>query len=127
MNEGFKEILLYLIKIACYATITIVIPYLASIVKKKITNDKYKQLVDNAAEVVSDCVITVNQTYVEALKKEGAFDKDAQEAAFLKCTNYILDLLNDETVKAIDSVYGNIDTWIKTEIEANVNVNKNNA
>ena len=35
-------------------------------------------------ETITKCVIATTQTYVETLKKEGKFDKTAQETAFSK-------------------------------------------
>jgi hypothetical protein len=41
--------------------------------------DKY---ISKLHETITDCVIATNQTYVEALKKEGKFDLEAQKIAF---------------------------------------------
>lgn len=115
-----KELILYLVKVVCYVVVAFVIPYVASFFKKKTENEHVKDLIDRASDTVIDCVLTVNQVYVEALKKEGKFDKDAQAEAFVMCTNYILNRLNEETIAAINNVYGDLDNWIKTTVEANV-------
>jgi hypothetical protein len=41
--------------------------------------DKYIQML---SQTITDCVIATNQIYVEALKKDNAFTKDAQKEAF---------------------------------------------
>ena len=34
------------------------------------------------SETITKCVVATNQTYVETLKKQGKFDKEAQKIAF---------------------------------------------
>jgi hypothetical protein len=41
--------------------------------------DKYIQML---TQTITDCVIATNQTYVETLKKQEAFTKEAQQEAF---------------------------------------------
>jgi hypothetical protein len=63
--------------------------YLISFVKNKIKllqektdnelADKYLEMLNSTIE---QCVIATNQTYVEALKREGSFDLEAQKKAF---------------------------------------------
>lgn len=68
-------------------------------------------------EVVNSVVKYVAQTYVDALKTQGTFDKESQEIAFAKAKEAILKLLNEDAKEAIASVYGNLDEWIKIRIE----------
>ena len=68
-------------------------------------------------DVINSVVKYVAQTYVDALKAQGAFDKEAQEIAFARAKEAILKLLNEDAKEAIASVYGDIDEWIKTRIE----------
>ena len=48
---------------------------------------------------ISVCVIATNQTYVDALKKAGKFDEEAQKEAFAKTYNAVLLVLSDEVKK----------------------------
>lgn len=68
-------------------------------------------------EIVNSVVKYIAQTYVDTLKAQGAFDKEAQEIAFARAKEAILKLLNEDAKAAITSVYGDIDAWIKTHIE----------
>ena len=43
--------------------------------------DKYLSML---TETITSCVIATNQTYVEALKKEGKFDLEAQKLRLRK-------------------------------------------
>ena len=93
-------------------------------IEAKIKDEKTKRLIEIAEGVVSQVVISVTQTYVESLKAEGTFDKNAQMAAFEESKDKIYLMLTDETMKAVQDNYGNIEEWIKTKIEETVNKSK---
>ena len=57
------------------------------------TADKYISMV---AQTITDCVIATNQTYVEALKKQGSFDAEAQKIAFQKTLDAGVAVLIDD-------------------------------
>ena len=65
-----------------------------------------------------------NQTYVDALKKAGAFDAEAQKVAFEKTKIAVLGLLNDEAKKAVIDTFGSLEKWIETKVESTVASNK---
>ena len=73
---------------------------------------------------ISQCVIATNQTYVEALKKEGKFDLEAQKIAFNKTKTSVLQLLNNEAKVYLTTAIGDLDSYINNTIEAAVNLNK---
>ncbi len=83
--------------------------------------DKY---VNMLAVTISSCVLTTNQTYVDALKKEGKFDLDAQKNAFDMTLNAVLDILSEEAKVYLSEAFGDLNTYITTQIEASVNLNK---
>ena len=45
----------------------------------KIENEKVVKYIDLLTTTINDCIIATNQTYVEALKGQNAFDADAQK------------------------------------------------
>ena len=51
-------------------------------IKDEADNALVTKYADMITETITNCVIAVNQTYVEALKKKNAFTKEAQEEAF---------------------------------------------
>lgn len=79
--------------------------------------DVLDRYISYGEDIVISVVKYVAQTYVDALKAQGAFDREAQEIAFARAKEAILKLLNDDAKEAIASVYGDIDEWIKTRIE----------
>lgn len=72
-----------------------------------------------------DAVKCVFQTYVEALKKEGSFNKDAQLIALNKTKDIVPAQLSDDIKNYINKNFGDINTWINTQIEASINTLKN--
>lgn len=73
------------------------------------------------SQTISDCVIATNQTYVEALKKDNAFTKEAQEEAFKKTYEAVLVTLTDDAKEYLAEAYGDLNAYIKNKIEAEVN------
>jgi hypothetical protein len=85
------------------------------------TADKYIRMVD---ETISSCVIAVTQTYVDALKKENAFTKEAQKEAFKMAYNSVMSLLTVEAKDYLTNIYGDLSAYIATRIEAEVQLRK---
>lgn len=82
---------------------------------------KYTEMI---TETIVNCVIATNQTYVEALKKEGKFDEQAQKVAFEKTLNAVLAVLSDDAKNYLREITGDINTYLTQRIEAEVNKNK---
>ena len=83
--------------------------------------DKYIQML---TDTITTCVIATNQTYVEALKKQGKFDAEAQKEAFNLTYNAVMAVLTDEAKHYLAAIYGDLTAYITTRIEAEVNVTK---
>ena len=75
-------------------------------------------------DIVETCVVATNQTYVEALKKAGSFDAEAQKTAFRMTYEAVLAILNDEAKEYITEAVGDFNTYLTQQIEATVNFNK---
>ena len=73
---------------------------------------------------IADCVVATNQTYVEALKKEGKFDKEAQNKAFQMTYNAIMDILTEDAKEYLNNFYGDLSLYLSKRIEAEVVANK---
>ena len=73
---------------------------------------------------VTDCVVATNQTYVETLKKEGKFDKDAQAKAFQMTYDAVMDILTDDAKEYLANFYGDLTLYLTKRIEAEVVANK---
>jgi small GTP-binding protein len=82
------------------------------------------RVLDGAAKLIKQVVISTTQTYVDNLKKDGVFDKDAHAEAFNKTKEKAIQLLSAETVDLVEEIYGNFDLWLETKIEETVHITK---
>ena len=85
------------------------------------TADKYIAMLD---DTICACVVATTQTYVEALKKENAFTKEAQLEAFNLTFNAVMAVLSDEAKEYLTAIYGDLTAYITNKIEAEVSLNK---
>ena len=83
--------------------------------------NKYIQML---TDTISTCVIATNQTYVEALKNQNAFDEAAQKEAFKRTSEAVLAILSDEAKAYLSEAFGDLNKYIDERIEATVNANK---
>ena len=83
--------------------------------------DKYTIML---ADTISACVLATNQTYVEALKKQGSFDAEAQKEAFNMTLNAVMSILSEDAKEYLSEAFGDLNAYITSQIEASVNVNK---
>ena len=85
---------------------------------------KYSEIIYALENIVNKAVITTNQTFVNELKKQGKFDKEAMEVAYNKTFNSIVASLSQSFFEYIDKEAIDIDTLLKNMIETSVNWNK---
>ena len=90
----------------------------------KVENDKADKYIAMLDETICACVIATSQTYVEALKKENAFTKEAQLEAFDKTFNAVMKVLSEDAKKYLTEMYGDLTIYITNKIEAEVSLNK---
>ena len=98
---------------------------LIQFINSKIKNNKAADLLTTATTIVINAVRSVFQTYVEALKKEGSFNKDAQIIALNKAKDIALTQMTNEVKDYLVTTYGSLDSWLDTNIEATINILKN--
>ena len=105
----WMSILAQLFEIVIFPLLAIGTVYLISLIKVKIQElkqkkddamyDKYLSMLEST---IIDCVISTTQTYVEALKKQGKFDADAQKIAFTKTYTNVMAILNKDAKKYLE-------------------------
>ncbi len=124
-----NEIILNIISIVVTAVILPLISYagarLIAWLNAKIKDENAKQQLTVATDIVTNAVRSVFQTYVETLKKNGTFDKESQKVALIKAKDDALAQMSDEIKDYITKNYGDLETWITTQIESTINILKN--
>lgn len=124
-----NEIILNIISVVVTAVILPLISYagarLIAWLNAKIKGENAKQQLTVATDIVMNAVRSVFQTYVETLKKNGTFDKESQKVALIKAKDDALAQMSDEIKYYITKNYGDLETWITTQIESTINILKN--
>ena len=87
-------------------------------------NMTIKAFLAEATDAVSTAVTYTSQTFVDALKKEGQFDKDRQQEALKKSLDKAISLLSESAKNALTDIYGNLEAYLTSKIEAEVRIQK---
>ena len=87
-------------------------------------NMTIKAFLVEATDAVSTAVTYTSQTFVDALKKEGKFDKDKQQEALEKSLDKAISLLSEPAKKALEDIYGDLRAYLTSKIEAEVRSQK---
>lgn len=125
MNEILINIISVVVTSIVLPLLSIAGAKLVQLINSKINNNKAANFLSTATTIVINAVRSVFQTYVEALKKEDKFDEASQKLALLKARDIALNQMTDDVKNYITSTYGDLDTWINTNIEATINILKN--
>lgn len=83
-----------------------------------------QKYVDMLSNTIKECVVSTNQTYVDALKNQNAFTKEAQEKAFELTYQKVMNILTEDAKKCLTEAYGDLGIYITTKIESEVSFNK---
>lgn len=92
--------------------------------KNKQNSELFTQYSNMLEKTITDCVLATTQTYVEALKKEGKFDKEAQKKAFNLTYENVMKILSKDAEAFLKSAIGDLEAHITEKIEAEVKKNK---
>ncbi len=128
----FSELLNDCLYLALTVILPVVAAYAVNLIKAKIKesniiadateNENLNEIVKSALSDVMDAVLYVNQIYTDSLKATGRFDETAQKEAFHRAYAEAVNMISDETKKAIERLYGSFDKWLRLKIEASVNM-----
>lgn len=88
---------------------------------KNETIKKYNEILD---KTIQECVISTNQTFVNALKEQDKFDIEAQKEAFNRTYQNVLHILTQEAADQLNNIYDDLDAYITTKIESEVGANR---
>lgn len=125
MNETLINILSIIVSVVLIPLVSLGAKELIGFIKTKTVGEKTRSKLTSITEIVTTAVKAVFQTYVEALKKEGKFTKDAQVTALKMAKKVATEQLNEDLKSFITINYGEFDHWLTYQIEASINTLKN--
>jgi hypothetical protein len=131
MNNEWLDLLFQILEVCIIPLLGVLTAFLVKFIKAKsneittkVDNDIADKYIAMLADTISACVVATNQTYVEALKKDNIFTKEAQEEAFKMTYEAIMLILTEDAVAYLTNIYGDLSAYITAQIEAEVNKSK---
>ena len=126
-----KEFLFELLQAVATAAVPVCAAFLVQFLRRKSAEAAArtdslttKELLAEVTEAVTTAVTYTSQTYVDTLKKNGVFDKEAQLKALEKSKDKTLSLLSASAKSILAEIYGDLDAYLETKIEAEVRAQK---
>lgn len=116
--QDFWTILWSAVGIIVTGLMTWLVSVITNFFNKKIKNNQAAKWASDITNIVFNAVTNIFQTYVEALKKEGKFDKQAQDEAKQKAYNIIMTQLTPELQEYIQNNFGDMKEYIMNLIES---------
>lgn len=124
MNEMLLNIISVVVSAIVLPLISIGGTQLIKLINSKIKNQEASKLLSDATSIVLNAVRTVTQTYVDTLKANGSFNKDAQLVALNKAKEIALSQMSTDVKDFINANFGDVQLWITNQIEASINLLK---
>lgn len=89
-----------------------------ALINTKIKNQKAQALLQAATDGIAAVVKATYQTYVQAIKGSPEWTAEAQKKALRQATEAAQAQLSAEVKEYIQNNFGDVETWIKAQIEA---------
>ena len=129
--KTMNEQLLQAIQSIAYITLTVIMPIITTYIVKElkvlIQKSKFESLsgatnqwIQDAADIVLDIVVMIQQTYVDSLKKRGEFTPESAKEAKNKAVQMAMDMISEQSKDAIIGTYTSLEQWLDTQIESAV-------
>lgn len=126
-----SEFLTQLLQAVIIAAITVCASFLIRFLNQKsgqiaaeTDSVELKNLLEQVTDAVTTAVTYTSQTFVDALKKDGLFDADAQKEALQKSLDKAVSLLSETAQSTLEEIYGNLNDYLTSKIEAEVRSQK---
>ena len=128
---NYVEMLTQIFQVCIIPLLGILTTFLVQLIKtkqaelvSKTDSEINKKYMNMLTDTITKCVIATNQTYVDALKDQNAFTKEAQEEAFMKTSSAVLTILSEDAKEYLNETLGDLNAYITTQIEAQINAHK---
>ena len=131
MNLDWLDILYKVFEVALIPILGAATVYLVTLINakkdellKKTKDETTKKYIEMLDKTIVECVLATNQTYVEALKKAGSFDKEAQQQAFELTYKAVMAILTEDAEEYLNEAIKDLNSYITNKIEAQVIISK---
>lgn len=125
------EMLFQIFELCIVPLLAVLTGYLVQWIKAKTAEateknqkDVFDKYITMLGETIAKCVSATNQTYVDALKKAGSFDAEAQKHAFDMTLTAVMSVLGKDAIEYLTAIYGDLTSYLTTLIEAEVKAQK---
>ena len=118
MNQEILNIIISGVSVIVTGLCSWAVAVLINWLNAKIKDQALATFVTKITIIVTDAVKAIYQEFVEVLKKDGKFDKEAQEEAKRRAICIINGQLTKDMKKFITENFGDIEEWIGKKIEA---------
>lgn len=125
------ELLFQIFELCVVPLLAVLTGYLVQWIKAKTAEateknqkDVFDKYITMLGETIAKCVSATNQTYVDALKKAGSFDAEAQKHAFEITLTAVINILGKDAIEYLTAIYGDLTGYLTTLIEAEVKAQK---
>lgn len=125
------EMLFQIFELCIVPLLAVLTGYLVQWIKAKTAEateknqkDMFDKYITMLGETIAKCVSATNQTYVDALKKAGSFDAEAQKHAFDMTLTAVMSVLGKDAIEYLTAIYGDLTGYLTTLIEAEVKAQK---
>lgn len=118
MPQEIQNILLSALGVIITGLATWLSTYIVKLLNEKIKDKQFARWLSQIIEIITNAVKCTYQTYVEALKDENMFTKEAQEEALKRTLQSIKSQLSQESIKFIEDNFGDVEKWLIEKIES---------
>ena len=118
MPQEIQNILLSALGVIITGLATWLSTYIVKLLNEKIKDKQFARWLSQIIEIITNAVKCTYQTYVEALKDENMFTKEAQEEALKRTLQSVKSQLSQESIKFIKDNFGDVEKWLIEKIES---------
>lgn len=118
MPQEIQNILLSALGVIITGLATWLSTYMVKLLNEKIKDKQFARWLSQIIEIITNAVKCTYQTYVEALKDENMFTKEAQEEALKRTLQSVKSQLSQESIKFIKDNFGDVEKWLIEKIES---------
>lgn len=120
----WHELILYILESLAGIAITGLSALVSVWIAKHVKSDTAKQRALELNSLVTKAVLSVKQTYVDALKGTSEWNKATQQEALSKALASIQGSMSADLKKWVYDTYGDVSKYLTTLIEAEIAVDK---